>query len=149
MKSRLLILTILLLTGLSAAAQHDPLDQMESSEWNIISGVEMKVVKPTEIYPVYSQEIKRYENKPFELEGYIVPMKDGLKQRRFMFSTLPINQCFYCGQNGIAMMVLVEMDQPIEFTYKPIAIKGILRLGKGNAVNNPPVMLTAAKKTAG
>ena len=35
-------------------------------------------------------------NKPFELEGYMVPIKDGMKQTKFMLSTLPINQCYFC-----------------------------------------------------
>ena len=42
-------------------------------------------------------------------------------------------------------MVLVEMAEPIKFTYQPITVKGTLKLNKGNAMNNPPVELTASK----
>ena len=141
-----LLLLAFLFAGLKASAQHDPLDQMESSEWNIISGVKTKVVKTTETYAVFTDEIRKYENKPFQLEGYIVPIKDGINQTRFMLSTLPINQCFYCGQNGVAMMVLIEMAEPIKYAAEPIAIKGILKLNRGNAVNSPPIVLISSKK---
>lgn len=135
----------LLLSGLAAKAQHDPSDQMDSPNWDIIGGVKIKTVKPTETYAIYSPAIQKHESKPFELSGYIVPIKDGMKQTKFMLSTLPINQCFYCGKNGIPIMVLVEMAEPIKFTYQPITVKGILKLNKGNAMNNPPVELTTSK----
>lgn len=136
---------LLIFIGLSAKAQHDPSDQMDSPNWDIISGVKMKTVKPTETYAIYNPTIQKYESKAFELSGYIVPIKDGMKQTKFMLSTLPINQCFYCGKNGIPIMVLVEMAEPIKFTYQPITVKGTLKLNKGNAMNNPPVELSASK----
>ncbi|MCX2575016.1 hypothetical protein [Pedobacter sandarakinus] len=129
----------------SRAQEHDPSDQMDSPNWDVIGGVKIKTVKPTETYAIYNPNIQKYENKPFELSGYIVPIKDGMKQTKFMLSTLPINQCFYCGKNGIPIMVLVEMAEPIKFTYLPIRVKGVLKLNKGNAMNNPPVELNAAK----
>jgi hypothetical protein len=47
------------------------------------------------------------------------------------------------------MMVLIELSEPIDYTTKPIAVKGILRLFEGNSVNQVPISLTSAKKTAG
>lgn len=135
----------LLFIAFTAKAQHDPSDQMDSPNWDLIGGVQIKKVKPTETYAVYNAGIKKFENKPFELSGYIVPIKDGMKQTKFMLSTLPINQCFYCGKNGIPIMVLVEMAEPIKFTYLPITVKGLLKLNTGNAMNNPPVELNASK----
>lgn len=142
---RLLTFLLFLFIGFSATAQHDPSDQMDSPNWDIIGGVKIKTVKPTETYAIYNAGIQKYESKPFELSGYIVPIKDGMKQTKFMLSTLPINQCFYCGKNGIPIMVLVEMAEPIKFTYQPITVKGVLKLNKGNAMNNPPIELITAK----
>ncbi|RZL30926.1 MAG: hypothetical protein EOO96_17120 [Pedobacter sp.] len=107
--------------------------------------VDFKTVKDTEMYAVFGNEIKKHANKPFELEGYIVPIKDGMKQTKFMLSTLPINQCFYCGKNGVPIMVLVELAEPIKFTYQTVKIKGTLKLSAGNAMDNPPISLLNAK----
>ncbi|WP_316737205.1 hypothetical protein [Pedobacter aquatilis] len=146
---RKIIIIALIFIGFKAGAQeHDFSDQIDSPNWDIIGDVTFKTVKPTEMYAIYNAEIKKHENKSFELEGYIVPIKDGMKQTKFMLSTLPINQCFFCGKNGIPIMVMVEMAEPIKFTYLPISVKGILKLNKGNSADNPPLVLTASKKTA-
>jgi hypothetical protein len=67
-----------------------------------------------------------------------------MKQTKFMLSTLPINQCFYCGKNGVPIMVLVEMAEPIKFTYQTVKVKGTLKLNPGNAMDNPPIALVAS-----
>jgi len=129
----------------SAKAQHDPSDQILSANWDVIGSVDFKTVKDTEMYAIFGPEIKKYANKPFELEGYIVPIKDGMKQTKFMLSTLPINQCFFCGKNGVPIMVMVELTEPIKFTYQTVKIKGNLKLSTANSMDVPPISLTAAK----
>jgi hypothetical protein len=131
--------------GLNAFGQHDPNDEIISLEWIAIGNVTMKTVKPSEIYAVFNAGILKQENKKFELQGYIVPLKDNMKQSKFMLSTLPINQCFFCGQNGIPMMVLVEMATPIKFTYNPVTIRGTLKLSRANTINAPPIVITSAE----
>ena len=140
-----LILIVLLFAGISVKAQHNANDQIMSGNWDIIGNVEFKIVKDTEMYAIYKPEIKKYVNKPFELEGYIVPIKDGMKQTKFMLSTLPINQCYFCGKNGVPIMVMVELAEPIKFTYQTVTIKGLLKLSTSNVMDNPPVVLTNAQ----
>jgi hypothetical protein len=140
-----IVLALLLFTGLTVKAQHNPDDQVMSDNWDVIGSVDFKIVKDTEMFAIYNNNIKKFANKPFELEGYIVPIKDGMKQTRFMLSTLPINQCYFCGKNGVPIMVLVELAEPIKFTYQTITVKGTLKLNTGNAMDNPPIVLTAAK----
>src|SRR6478752_4942847 len=113
MKKLSLLLLILAGFAFNAKAQHDPNDQIVSDNWDIIGNVDFKTVKETEMYAIFTNEIKKYAGKPFELEGYIVPIKDGMKQSKFMLSTLPINQCFFCGKNGVPIMVMVELAEPI------------------------------------
>lgn len=140
-----LVFIFLLFTSAAVSAQHNPDDQIMSDNWDIIGSVDFKIVKDAEMFPVYNDKIKKFANKPFELEGYIVPIKDGMKQTKFMLSTLPINQCFYCGKNGVPVMVMVELTEPIKFTYNTVVIKGTLKLNNGNAMDNPPIALVAAK----
>jgi hypothetical protein len=45
----------------------------------------------------------------------------------------------------VPVMVMVEMSEPIKFTYATIVVKGTLKLNSGNAMDNPPIVLTAAK----
>lgn len=145
MKKLSLILLVLVGFGFSASAQHNEEDLIVSENWDVIATVDFKTVKETEMYAIYNNEIKKHANKTFELEGYIVPIKDGMKQSKFMLSTLPINQCFFCGKNGVPIMVLVELKEPIKFTYQTVTISGTLKLSTANAMDNPPISLINGK----
>lgn len=140
-----LLFILFLFAGITAKAQHDPADQIISANWDVVGGVDFKIIKENQMYAQFTPEIKKFANKTFELEGYIVPIKDGMKQTKFMLSTLPINQCFFCGKNGVPIMVLVELTEPIKFTYQTVVIRGILKLSAGNALDNPPIALVNGK----
>ncbi|WP_461788075.1 hypothetical protein [Pedobacter sp.] len=144
-----LTLLLLLLAGLGlnkANAQHDPSDQIVSANWDVIGDVEFKMAKDdSEMYAIFNNDIKKRAGKPFELEGYIVPIKDGMKQTKFMLSTLPINQCFYCGKNGVPIMVEVQLAEPTKFTYQTIKVRGTLKLSTANALDASPISLINGK----
>jgi len=140
-----LLIVLFLFTTYSLKAQHDPKDQIISDNWDVVGSVELKVKDGNTTLPIFNNNIKKYANKPFELEGYIVPIKDGMKQSKFMLSTLPINQCYFCGKNGVPIMVLVELVEPIKFSYQTVTIKGTLKLNAGNALDTPPVALVNGK----
>lgn len=148
MKNLLLLIALLfgVLTGRAqSAGQHALLkDQMDSMNWGIIGSVKFRSPKADEYYAVYNEMISRFAGRQFELEGYIVPIKNGTKQSKFMLSTLPINQCFYCGKNGIPTLIMVEMAEPVKFTFKPVTIKGTLKLDDRNAAVYPPISLLSA-----
>jgi len=145
MKKAMLLLSVvfMLMPGLSMA-QHKLTDQMDSFNWGIIGMVRFKQVSPTEIYPVYDETVMRFANRPFELEGYMIPLKGGRKQNKFLLSTLPVNQCAFCGRNGNPIMILVEMNDPADFTFKTVRVKGTLKLDHKNVAVDIPVSLSNA-----
>lgn len=145
MKKLLIVPFLCLFFLVSAQTLHDPSDNMTSPNWELIGDIEFKVVKKTQLYPMYKENIKKHAGKPFVLEGYMVPLKDGMTQTKFMFSTLPINQCMFCGQNGNPIMIMVEMAKPIKFTFKPIGVQGILKLENIDGAITPPVSLQKAE----
>lgn len=144
---RIFLIGFLLIAVTVAKAQwtHKPTDKMESLNWDIINMVMFKTVNDTTVYPIYNDDIKRFDNRHFKLTGYMVPMKAGMKQARFMISTLPINQCYFCGKNGIPIMVIVNSSAPVTFTFKTVTVDGVLKLDNGNAYYLPPVYLNNAK----
>jgi hypothetical protein len=143
---RFMLLSALLASAITVKSQwvHSPGDKMSSLNWEIIDMVLFKKVNDTLVYPVYSEEVKRFENRNFKLTGYMIPMKAGLKQSKFMISTLPINQCYFCGKNGNPIMAMVNTKGPVIFTFKPVTVEGTLKLDDGNAYYLPPVYLNNA-----
>jgi len=141
-------LLFFLFTGCLVQAQnpkHSPNDQLRSLNWDIIGTVKFELTEKNELNPVYTDAIKRFEHKPFELKGYLIPIKTGQKQQKFLLATLPINQCFFCGQNGVPVMIMIEMDQPISYSEKPITVVGILELEQKDASYAPPISIKQAR----
>jgi hypothetical protein len=78
--------------------------------------------------PIFSASAKALNGKIVTLPGYMMPFEHGSKGVKFMFSSMPINACFFCGVGGPESVMEVTMKQPLTFHDKPIELKGILRL---------------------
>ncbi|WP_290238823.1 hypothetical protein [Pedobacter aquatilis] len=128
-----------------SSKQHNANDQLHSLNWDIIGSVKFELTEKNELFPIFSESIKRFENKEFDLTGYLIPIKAGTNQQKFLLATLPINQCYFCGQNGIPAMIMIEMDKCISFTTKPIKLSGILKLVRRDASYGVPISLKNAK----
>ena len=142
-------LIILMLLGVHIASaqtkNHNSKDQLRSLNWDVIGSVKFELTEKNELLPIYGENITRFKNKMFDLQGYIIPIKNSQKHQKFLLATLPINQCYFCGQNGVPIMVMIEMENAIAFTDKPIRVKGILKLTNDNATYHPPVSIVNAK----
>lgn len=141
-----LIVLMLLLSSVALKAQtHDPSDQLRSMNWDIIGSVKFELTEKNGLFPIFTETIRRFENKNFDLRGYLIPIKSGQKQQKFLLATLPINQCFFCGQNGVPVMIMIEMEQAIPYTQKPIHVSGTLILEHKDASYAPAISIRNAK----
>jgi hypothetical protein len=82
--------------------------------------------------PLFSKDVQSLANKVITLPGYMVPFESGMKGTHFMLSSLPLNACFFCGVGGPETIVEVFLLEPIEYTDKPVEIKGRLMLNDKN-----------------
>ncbi|MFW0715339.1 hypothetical protein [Pedobacter sp. N23S346] len=144
---KLTIILLFLCTNIGFAQQkpHRPGDELRSLNWDVIGTVKFELTEKNELLPIYSATINRFKDAEFDLTGYLIPIKSAKKQQKFLLATLPINQCYFCGQNGVPIMIMVELISPVDFTEKPIRVKGILKLANTNASYQPPVSITNAK----
>ena len=142
-----LILLFFVVRGFYCSAQnqkHNPNDQLRSLNWDIIGSVQFELTEKNQLFPIFTESIKRFENKEFDLKGYLIPIKSGQKQQKFLLATLPINQCYFCGQNGVPVMIMIEMNNAVSFTDKPIHVKGILKLEHKDASYALPISIKNA-----
>lgn len=138
----------LLFSVCSVAAQtqkHNLKDQLRSLNWDVIGSVKFELTEKNELLPLFTESIRRFENREFDLTGYLIPIKSGQKQQKFLLATLPINQCYFCGQNGIPVMIMVEMRIAMPYGEKPIHVRGILKLEQKDASYAPPISIKNAK----
>ena len=136
-----LLFCVCSVTAVKPQIKHLLTDQIKSKNWDIISKLEFRPKGEDELYPVYSPQLKERNGKFFELQGYMVPIENGMKHQKFILSALPITQCDFCGQNGTPILILVEMQNAIDYSVKPIFVRGVLTLNKGNVLDAMPIVL--------
>jgi hypothetical protein len=78
--------------------------------------------------PIFSTAAKSLQGKVISLPGYIIPFESGLKNSHLMFSSLPLNACFFCGVGGPETVIEVFLKKEISYTEKPMEIQGTLKL---------------------
>lgn len=78
--------------------------------------------------PIFSEAAKSLHGKTITLPGYIVPFETGSRSKHLMFTSLPLNACFFCGVGGPETVVEVFLKNEITYTDQPMEIKGVLKI---------------------
>lgn len=128
----MLAMVVLLTTAGESMAQKRSYTGFPSLVWPRLYDIQFTPAKDAqgEAYdkPVFSAAVKAMNGKKVTLPGYIVPFNSGMRSNNFMFSSLPLNACFFCGVGGPETVVEVHTKATITYTEKPVEITGILRL---------------------
>lgn len=94
--------------------------------------------------PVFSKDVRMLEGKTIEVRGYVLPTEGYKNQKRFMFSSMPYNVCFFCGGAGPETVMEVTSKLPIPVSAEPVVLRGTLVLNGGD-VNKLMYMLMNAE----
>jgi hypothetical protein len=73
--------------------------------------------------PQFTREIRQLDQKDVKLYGFMMPLEQTAKQKRFLLASFPPH-CPFCMPGGPESMVEVIATSPIEFTYDPILVSG-------------------------
>ena len=128
MRNIKLLIVFLLISVINCSAQ---------SIWKTLANVTYKtrydeILKYEVDYPVFSEAIKSKEGKVVEVKGYMVPLEEYRGHNFFVLSALPYNICFFCGAAGPETVMEVYTESEIEYSDKPIIVKGVLKLNDNN-----------------
>ncbi|TYR32159.1 hypothetical protein FXV77_20070 [Sphingobacterium phlebotomi] len=113
-------------TALQHLQDHKPL---MNKVWETFDMLMYKVTKEnakTVYTPHFPAPLAALDGKTVELQGYMIPIKSGFRHNTFMLSVLPIQQCMFCGQNGIPAMVEITLSngKKERMSDRPVTIKG-------------------------
>lgn len=75
--------------------------------------------------PEFTREIRQLDRQQVKLYGFMLPLDQSAKQKRFLLASFPPH-CAFCIPGGPESMVEVIADKPVEFTYEPIVVSGRL-----------------------
>lgn len=146
---KLSMLILIIFSGINPSNAQFPFDiPLMTENWELIADRGYVTNKEGKFMPVYPTKLKALNNKPFELPGYLIPFKAGRLHDTFMFSVVPLNQCDFCGVDGIPDMVEVRLakgETPLPYSGKPLTIKGRLVLNLTDNYYIPSFILMDAK----
>jgi len=75
--------------------------------------------------PQFSKDVSALDQKEIKLQGFMMPLDMGEKQKRFLLVALPPS-CAFCLPGGPEQMVEVVAKSPVKYGFDPIVLSGRL-----------------------
>ena len=90
--------------------------------WSVLTDVKTKTVK-SRILPVFGSVQQGLNQKTQRIQGFMMPLDPGEKQRHFLISSVPLT-CSFCLPGGPESMVEVTTKTPVRYSMEPVVIEG-------------------------
>jgi hypothetical protein len=91
--------------------------------WQLLQSTKTVQLADKKFGPSFPKEVKDLDKKQVKLYGFMMPLDQAKKQKRFLLSAFPPH-CAFCLTGGPESLVEVMADQPIDFTFEPIVVGG-------------------------
>ncbi len=90
--------------------------------WKTLNDV--KTVKQKDRFmPEFGKSVVVLDNKEVKLQGFMMPLDMGERQKRFILAALPPT-CSFCLPGGPEQMVEVQAKTPVKYGFEPIVVSG-------------------------
>ena len=73
--------------------------------------------------PEFSKDILSLDKQDVKVQGFIIPLDMGDKQKRFLLSAIPPH-CAFCMPAGPEAIVEVIARTPVKYSFEPIVVSG-------------------------
>lgn len=90
--------------------------------WKTLAQVE-PVKQGGKMIPSFSREILALDRTDVKVQGFMIPLDIGDKQKRFLISAVPPH-CQFCLPAGPDALVEVEAKTAVAYTFDPIVVSG-------------------------
>ena len=90
--------------------------------WSVLTDVKTKTEK-NRIVPVFNVGQMALREKTQRIQGFMMPLEPGEKQRHFLLSSVPLT-CSFCTPGGPESMVEVRTKTPVKYGMEPIVVEG-------------------------
>ena len=84
--------------------------------------------------PQFGAPIQRLNGQRVTIYGFMMPLDQAARQQRFLLTSVPMADCFYCLPGGPETMIEIRAAQPVGFSYNRIAVTGQLELLTNDAM---------------
>jgi uncharacterized protein len=90
--------------------------------WKMPASVAVKVEK-AKVVPQFPVEVKALNDKSVKVQGFMMPLEPGDKQRHFLLSAVPTT-CSFCVPAGPEGLIEVRTRTPVAYTVDAITLEG-------------------------
>lgn len=90
--------------------------------WSMLTDVKTKVEK-NRILPIFSTAVLALHQKTQRVQGFMMPLDPGEKQKHFLLSSVPLT-CAFCVPGGPESMVEVRTKAPVKYSIEPVVVEG-------------------------
>jgi hypothetical protein len=90
--------------------------------WSLLSDVKTKPVK-NRLLPAFPPPVVALNDKTQRIQGFMMPLEPGEKQKHFLLSAVPLT-CSFCTPGGPESMVEVKTKTPVKYSLEPVIVEG-------------------------
>jgi len=102
-----------------------PLQEREGVlSWSLLSSVSTKAGK-NKLVPTFPSAVQALNQKKVRVQGFMMPLEPGDKQRHFLLSSVPTS-CSFCVPAGAEGLIEVFTLQAVRYTLEPVVVEGVL-----------------------
>ncbi len=90
--------------------------------WSVLTDVKTRLDK-NRLLPVFPANVQALNLKSQRVQGFMMPLEPGEKQKHFLLSSVPLT-CSFCVPGGPESMVEVKTKTPIRYSMEPVVVEG-------------------------
>ncbi len=99
--------------------------------WSMLSDVKTRADN-NRLLPVYPAPVLALNQKTQRVQGYMMPLEPGEKQKHFLLTSVPLT-CGFCTPGGPESMVEVKTKTPVVYSMDIVVVEG-----KFSVLNDDP-----------
>lgn len=100
--------------------------------WSMLTAVKSRTEK-NRVLPQFQPEQLALDGKTQRIQGFMMPLQPGEKQRHFLLSSVPLT-CAFCVPGGAESMVEVRTRTPVPYTQEPVTVEGRFHVLRDDAM---------------
>jgi uncharacterized protein len=97
-------------------------DRSDVLPWSLLTSLQTKTEK-NKIVPVFSIPQMALHLKTQKVQGFMMPLEPGEKQRHFLLTSVPMS-CSFCLPGGPESMIEVRTKTAVKYTLEPVVVEG-------------------------
>jgi len=102
-----------------------PLQEREGVlPWSLLASVTVKADK-SRLVPQFPAPVQALDKQKVKVQGFMMPLEPGDKQRHFLLSSVPTS-CSFCVPAGPEGLIEVHSKTPVRYTLEPVLVEGQL-----------------------